>query len=262
MLRTVNATRSAPKPRFRVPGVRLIPLAALLVATTACKKEPETARRDVPAGAVPDAPPEARATDGGTATPAPVDEVVREESARFMPAPFQDLWIGEPLSEFRAAYPDATAYQAKADPERLHWQELQAPGGLIVRLGFGEAATPERSPLRSVQFLSLLQAPVGPNAPTTLQTVEAWQQWFMRAYTPHLAALRDKYGEKADVYSCAGGVQHPIVRIVWRGKALAVTIAFMMHDKGLSSTLMVTPLDTAERYLRATQCQWIQDRVL
>jgi hypothetical protein len=251
MLRSVNATRLA-----------LLPAMLLLAADPACRKEQAPAGRETAPDAAADAAPTARAPDGGAATAPADDEVLREESARFMPEPYLDLWIGEPLSEFRAGHPESRPYEAKADPERLLWHELQEPGGLIVRLGFGNAEAPLGRRLRSVQFMSLLQAPVGPNAPTTVETVEAWRQWLTRAYAPHLAALRDKYGEKADVYSCAGAAEHPIVRIVWRGQLLAVTVAFMMHDKGLSSTLMVTPLDTAERYIRATQCQWIQDRVL
>jgi hypothetical protein len=251
MLRSVNATR-----------LDWLPVVLLLAGGPACRREREPAARATTPDTATDAAPTADAPDGGTANAAAGDEVVREESARFMPEPYQDLWIGEPLNEFRAGYPGSRPYEAKADPERLLWQELQEPDGLIVRLGFGNAELPLGRRLRSVQFMSLLQAPVGPNAPTTVQTVEAWRQWLTRAYAPHLAALRDKYGEKADVYSCAGASEHPIVRIVWRGEALAVTVAFMMHDKGLSSTLMVTPLDTAERYIRATQCQWIQDRVL
>ena len=251
MLRSVNATRLA-----------LLPTLLVLATGPACRKEQEPAGREIPSGTVADVAPAARPADGGPATAAADAEVLREESARFMPEPYENLWIGEPLPEFLAGHVHARPYVAKADPERLRWHELQEPNGLIIRLGFSDGATPAERFLRSAQFMSLLQAPVGPNAPTTVQTVEAWRQWMMRAYAPHLAALRDKYGEKADVYSCAGGSEHPIVRIVWRGRMLAVTIAFMMHDEGLSSTLMVTPLDTAERYIRATQCRWIQDRVL
>ena len=116
--------------------------------------------------------------------------------------------------------------------------------------------------LRSVQFMSLLPTAAPPPGEPTPETTAAWQAWMVKAYEPLMEGLRQRYGEKADVYSCGGGAKHPIVRIVWRGKAIAVTEVFMLHDKGLSSTLMITPLALVDRYLEATQCRWVQDRVL
>lgn len=188
--------------------------------------------------------------------------MAREESAQYFPEPYDNLWIGESLADFRADYPDATPYASPADPERLEWQELKAPTGLLVRLGFAAGPTPETTRLRSVQFMSLLPAPASPEASPTAHSIAAWSAWMTHAYQPLMEGLKRKYGESADVYSCGGGAKHPIVRIVWRGKAIAVTQAFMLHDKGLSSTLMITPLDVVERYLQATQCRWVQDRVM
>jgi len=211
---------------------------------------PVTARLAEPADASGDAP---QAAGEG---------VAREESARYFPEPYDNVWIGEPLAEFREDYPDATPYSSPADPERLEWQELKAPTGLLVRLGFVPGPTPETTRLRSVQFMSLLPAPASPEAPPTAHSIAAWSAWMTQAYQPLMEGLKRKYGEKADVYSCGGGAEHPIVRVVWRGKAIAVTEAFMLHDKGLSSTLMITPLSVVERYLQATQCRWVQDRVM
>lgn len=211
---------------------------------------PVTARLAEPADGSGDAP---RAAGEG---------VAREESARYFPEPYDNLWIGEPLAEVRGEYPDLTPYASPADPERLEWQELKAPTGLMVRLGFVPGPTPQTTRLRSVQFMSLLPAPASPEAPPTAHSIAAWGAWMTHAYQPLMEGLKRKYGEKADVYSCGGGAKHPIVRIVWRGEAIAVTEAFMLHEKGLSSTLMITPVDVVERYLQATQCRWMQDRVM
>jgi hypothetical protein len=251
MLRSVNAPRS-------------LLLLVLSLAPAACRSSGDAARRTP---AAPDAAlmvAEVRPTPAdGDAGAAPVDPAaIREESARFFPAPYDNLWIGEPMSEFLGDYPDAKPYASRSDPERLEWMERTGENGLLVRFGFGPGATQETKPLRSVQFMSLLPGPTNPEAAPSPMAVAAWQTWMAEAYAPHVQALKEKYGERADVYTCGGGSKHPIVRIVWRGRALAVTEAFMMHDKGLSSTLMVTPLDVAERYLRATQCRWVQDQVL
>ncbi|NMC69517.1 MAG: hypothetical protein GYA57_05540 [Myxococcales bacterium] len=251
MLRAVNATPH---------------LAALLAGLVACG--PSRARTGEASGGS-DAPIASGhvAPDAVTATDTPVarQDVAarfREESARWIPEPYNDLYLGEPLQEVQESYPELRPFQTPADPERLEWYELHGPRGLVLRLGFSTAGKPDAKRLRSIQFLSLLQGPVPADAPAEPRAIAAWQEWLGRAYGPHIQALRDKYGERADVYSCAGSGEHPVVRIVWRGEALAVTAAFLMHDKGLSSTLMFTPLDVADRYIRATQCRWLQDRVL
>ncbi len=252
MLRTVNATPSL--------------LLALLGVLPACA--PSRSHGDGATGG-PRAP---TASDSSTTDPpgeaglpaAPVDVATRfrEESARWLPEPYDNLYLGEPLALVLEDYPDARPYASPADPERLQWFELQGPRGLVLRLGFHPLGAPDTKQLRSIQFMSLLQGPVPTEAPAEPRALAAWQEWITRAYGPHVQALREKYGERADVYTCVGSGSHPVVRLVWRGEAVAVTAAFLLHDKGLSSTLMFTPLDVADRYIKATQCRWLQDRVL
>jgi hypothetical protein len=209
------------------------------------------------AGDAVDAPPEA-ASDGAAAGP----DRLREESARFMPRPYDLLWIGQPLDDVLADYPQARPFDARSDPERLEWHELTGANGLLVRVGFAPARDDAEQPLRSAQFLSLLAAPAPARAAPTPTTIEAWRVWFEELYQPLIDALRERYGETAEVYSCGGTGAHPVVRIVWRGRLLALTAAFLLHDKGLSSTLIVTTNSVTDRYLRATQCRFMQDRLL
>jgi hypothetical protein len=256
MFRPVNATL-------------LVPL-ALLAVLPACgpsrtgSDDPPDRRPAAPAAPVADAapgtsvPPPPRVP----ATPPGIAAQFREESARWIPEPYHNLYLGETLALVREDYPDLRPYPSPSDPERLQWFELQGPNGLVLRLGFNSVGTPDSKLLRSVQFLSLLQGSVPTEAPADPRALAAWQEWIARAYGPHVQALREKYGERADVYTCAGTGDHPVVRLIWRGEAVAVTAAFLLHDKGLSSTLMFTPLDVAERYIKATQCRWLQDRVL
>ncbi|MBN1771186.1 MAG: hypothetical protein JXB32_08005 [Deltaproteobacteria bacterium] len=241
-------------------------LCALLAALPACGPSRSTTG-GAPDGAGPPAATEVATTDapaGPDVAAARVDvaSVFREESARWIPEPYDDLYLGEPLAQVLEDYPEARPYVSPADPERLEWYELQGVRGLVLRLGFGTAGAPEAKRLRSVQFLSLLQGSVPADAPAEPRALAAWQEWISRTYGPHIQGLREKYGERADVYSCAGSGEHPVVRLVWRGEAVAVTAAFLLHEKGLSSTLMFTPLDVADRYIKATQCRWLQDRVL
>jgi hypothetical protein len=81
-------------------------------------------------------------------------------------------------------------------------------------------------------------------------------------YRPMLQAMGARYGERADVYACRSGGQRPVMRVIWPREALAVTAAFYLHEKGLSSTLIIAPREMAERYVRATDCRWMQDRVM
>ncbi|MDI7269992.1 MAG: hypothetical protein QME96_18530 [Myxococcota bacterium] len=234
---------------------------ACTLAATACGKTPgrdadakaeafaADSRRSAADASLPDGP-----------GPGSSGRSLDEESAGFLPPPYDGLRIGAPKAVVLAAHPAARPSPRPADPERLDWYRMHGDGGLQVLLGFTREGGRGGAALAGVQFLSLLaferSGPAGESDPVRAA------EWPASAYEPHMTALRERYGERADVYACPSGGSFPVIRVVWRGESLAVTAAFLMHEKGLSSTLVVTRREATDRYLRATGCTWMQDRLM
>lgn len=185
------------------------------------------------------------------------------ESIRFMPPEYGDLRIGQPKNEVLAAYSEARPAREASDPERLEWYQFDTERGLRVMLGFDTNRSRGPPALAAAQFLSLLALPRGGSGTSAPGSeLVRNREWMEAVYEPHIRALRERYGDRPAVYSCPSGGPYPMVRAVWRGERLALTAAFLLHEKGLGSTLMITRVEVADRYIEATRCVWVQERLL
>ena len=151
-----------------------------------------------------------------------------EESRALLPDVVEGAALGLTLDEVRAARPGLAP--ARADRGELLMFEERLPNGGQAMYGFDRPS----GRLVQVQILSLL--------PTTA------------AISPHLAAMRDRYGTPTGVWDCpiTGGV--PTRRFTWRGSQTTVSDVFLIYGERVSQTLYIATTEQIGRSLRMAGC--------